>query len=199
MTDPVTDLESRFAAAGCDPALVLACRAGDRNARGEFFRVYRGDVARVTGRILGNPADAEDAVQDAFVEIFRSLPSFRGDSRLTTWLYRIATNVALQKLRRRRRSREDVAAAPDEPTHHTPEREAAAREAARHVHRLLDQLSDKKRIVFVLHEIEGMDAPEIARVVGSNALTVRTRLHYARKEFYRLAQQDRLLDRKVAP
>lgn len=191
------DIETRFRDAGCDPELVLACQAGDRKACSEFFQAYRRDITRILARLIGNAADLDDAVQDTFIEIFRSIRSFRGESRLTTWLYRVATNVALQKLRHRKRSHEDVwAMPPEEATHLTPERDAAAHEAARRVTRLLDRLSPKKRIVFVLHEIEGLDAPEIAKIVSSNSLTVRTRLHYARKEFYRLAMIDRLLEAK---
>lgn len=196
MPDKVAGVDrTGFKDAGCDPNLLAACQAGERDARGELYRIYRRDVARAVARILGGDSpDLEDAVQDTFIEVFRAIPKFRGDSLLTTWIYRVAMNVALQRLRKRRRSREAPTPPPEVATHHTPEREAAAREKTRLVERLVGKLSPKKRAVFVLHEIAGLDAPEIAKIVGSPALTVRTRLHYARKEFYKLVMEERLLD-----
>jgi RNA polymerase sigma-70 factor (ECF subfamily) len=174
-----------------DPGLLAACRSGNRAAQAQFFRLYCREVTRNLARILGDTQDLEDAVQDAFIAIFRSIRSFRGQSRLSTWMYRVCANVALQRLRRRKRSRlTAVAEPPDWASDRNPEVEAATREGIRHVYRLLERLSPKRRLVLVLHEIEGLGALEIAHIVGSNPLTVRTRLHYARKEFYRLAADD---------
>ncbi len=114
---------------------------------------------------------------------------------MSTWLYRVCINVALQRLRKRRRLAEvpadDVA---ESVTEETPERGLDTRRRLDAVYRILDHLSPKKRVVFVLHEIEGREPKEIAQLVGAPVLTVRTRLHYARKEFYARASNDPGLD-----
>jgi RNA polymerase sigma-70 factor, ECF subfamily len=182
------------------PDLVARCQRGDKEALGEFYRLYRAEVARNLHRMLGpGRGDLEDVLQEVFIEVFRSIPRFRGDARVTTWLYRVCVNVALQRLRKRKRraevSSEGVAErAPDLQSAETPERDLDTRRRLDAVYRLLDELSPKKRVVFILHEIEGREPKEIAGIVGAPVLTVRTRLHYARKEFYALAARDRRLD-----
>jgi RNA polymerase sigma-70 factor (ECF subfamily) len=178
------------------PDLVARCQKGDKDALGEFYRLYRAEVARNLHRMLGpGRGDLEDVLQEVFIEVFRSIPRFRGDARVTTWLYRVCVNVALQRLRKRKRraevSSDGVA---ERATDETPERDLDTRRRLDAVYRLLDELSPKKRVVFILHEIEGREPKEIAGIVGAPVLTVRTRLHYARKEFYARAAVDVRLD-----
>src|SRR3954468_22655412 len=139
--------------------------------------------------------DLEDVLQEVFIEVFRSIGRFRGDAKITTWLYRVCVNVALQRLRKRKRraevSSDDVAEhAPDLQSAETPERQLDNMRRLDAVYRILDELSPKKRVVFILHEIEGREPKEIAGIVGAPVLTVRTRLHYARKEFFERASRD---------
>jgi RNA polymerase sigma-70 factor (ECF subfamily) len=175
--------------------LLERCRAGERAALGEFYRLYRNDVVRTLSRVLGpGRGDLEDVLQDVFIEAFRSLGRFRGDAKLSTWLYRVCVNLALQRLRKRKRLAEvpiiDGAQLPESGTDETPEKGLENRRRLDAVYRILDRLSPKKRMVFVLHEIEGHEPKEIAQLVGAPVLTVRTRLHYARKEFYAIAADD---------
>ena len=179
-------------------SLVDRCKTGDRDALGEFYRQYKNEVARNLHRVLGparRQSELEDVMQEVFIEAFRSIARFRGDSKITTWLYRVCVNVALQRLRKVKRrnevSDEDVA---EFKTDQTPEMGLDARRRIHAVYCILDKLADKKRIVFVLHEIEGLEPKEIAAIVGAPVLTVRTRLHYARKEFYERAAKDPSLD-----
>jgi RNA polymerase sigma-70 factor (ECF subfamily) len=139
--------------------------------------------------------DLEDVLQEVFIEVFRSIARFRGDAKITTWLYRVCVNVALQRLRKRKR-RAEVSGdtVTERVTDETPERELDNRRRLDAVYRILDELSPKKRVVFILHEIEGREPKEIASIVGAPVLTVRTRLHYARKEFYARAASDVRLD-----
>ncbi|MCA9671684.1 MAG: sigma-70 family RNA polymerase sigma factor [Myxococcales bacterium] len=169
--------------------LVLRCQQQERTAQAEFYKKYRQDVARTLYKVLGPDSDLEDALQDVFVEVFRSIDKFKGQSKITTWLYRVSVNVALQKLRRRKRRPEGYASAPKEelPDHETPMRALQRKESARLVYGILDTIAPKKRTVFILSEIFGMSAKEISEVVETNPLTVRTRLHYARKEFFKKA------------
>lgn len=165
--------------------LVSRCQDGQRDAFSEFYECYRADVARVLYRILGPDADLEDTLQDVFMEVFRSIEGFRGESRVRTWLYRVCCNVALQRLRRSKRRPEGYAVRRKELAHEeTPLRALERKDNKRVVYSILDTLPPKKRIVFILHEIFGLEPKEIAPLVGANALTVRTRLHYARKDFY---------------
>jgi RNA polymerase sigma-70 factor (ECF subfamily) len=172
-------------------ALIDQCRRGERNALAAFYRTYRADVARTLYRMLGpGRDDVEDVLQEVFIEVFRSISRFRGDAKVSTWLYRVSVNVALQRLRKRRRLAEVVTDTPDTRYEVTPQRALEAQERLRAIYRILDELSPKKRVVFVLHEIEGREPKEIAGIVGAPVLTVRTRLHYARKEFYARASRE---------
>ena len=185
----------QVAAVGSDAAtdaLVARCQRGEREALSDFYRAYRNDVARNLYRVLGpHRDDVEDVVQEVFIEVFRSIARFRGDAKISTWLYRVCVNVALQRLRKRRRLAEVSSdEGPEIRDEQTPQRAAESAERMRAVYRILDELSPKKRLVFVLHEIEGREPKEIAGIVGAPVLTVRTRLHYARKEFFDRAARD---------
>lgn len=184
---------------GLDPVVERA-QKGDEAAFNQLFRIHRDTVVRVVYRVLGPTpeAEVEDVVQDVFIHVFRSLKNFRGDARFTTWLYRLTTNVARMHIRRKRsRPRyahvevperaddTDDRVRPDEAT------ESGRRIAA--LYDLVQELSDKKREVLVLHDFEGVPAKEIAEIVEAPVLTVRTRLFYARKELYaRIAEHPEL-------
>jgi RNA polymerase sigma-70 factor, ECF subfamily len=167
-------------------SLLARAAAGDRVAFREVYQRHRGDVARLVFRMLGARPDAEDVIQEVFFQVFRSLKDFRGQSKFTTWLHRVTVNVVLMH-RRAAKSRPVFA---DEPIEDgqinaetvQPDEDFARRERMRAFSRLLDRLAEKKRVVFILHELEGMAPAEIAKIVGSPVLTVRTRLFYARRE-----------------
>ena len=174
--------------------LIERCRADERAAQDELYHRFRRQVASNLYRVLGDRTDLEDLVQEVFVIAFRGLERFRGDARLSTWLYRICVNVALGKIRTRRRRPTavgvvDLDATPVDPSltdrPETPEKSLERQQERERVYRALEQLAPKKRIVLYLHEIEGLDLKEIAYLVDSNPVTVRTRLFYARREFYK--------------
>jgi len=166
--------------------LVRRAAAGDAAAfRGLFVR-HKNDVARLVYRMLNAPADLDDVIQEVFVQVFRSLKDFRGQSKFSTWLHRVTVNVVLMH-RRSARSRPVLTeempgelVADEGQT--LPDEDAERHERMRAFQRLLARLADKKRVVFVLHELEGMSPAEIAEVVDAPVLTVRTRLFYARRE-----------------
>lgn len=166
--------------------LVRRAAAGDPEAFRALFLRHKSDVSRLVYRMLNAPADLDDVVQEVFVQVFRSLKDFRGQSKFSTWLHRVTVNVVLMH-RRSARSRPVLAEElPGELVADAgqtlPDEEVDRRERMRAFQRLLARLADKKRIVFVLHELEGMSPAEIADVVGAPVLTVRTRLFYARRE-----------------
>ena len=175
--------------------LIARCRANERAAQDAFYARFRRTVAATLYRVLGDRTDLDDLVQEVFVIAFRGLERFRGEARLSTWLYRICVNVALGRIRTRKRRPAaigvaDLDAASADPSlterPEQPDRSLERRQEQERVYAALEQLAPKKRIVLYLHEIEGLDLKEIAYLVDSNPVTVRTRLFYARREFYRI-------------
>jgi RNA polymerase sigma factor (sigma-70 family) len=173
--------------------LVVRCQAGEPAAFRELFRAHRADVARLVHRMLGPTSDLDDVIQEVFLQVHKSIKDFRGQSRLSTWLYRVTVNVVLMH-RRSARSRPVFVEQPE--THAPsdgnplPDEQVARRARIRAFNRLLERLSEKKRIVFVLHELEGMAPAEIARIVEAPVLTVRTRLFYARRELAEMLRDE---------
>jgi RNA polymerase sigma-70 factor, ECF subfamily len=175
-----------------DEELVERFQRGEASAFSELFRRHQPRVARLVLRMLGTgqrgqaaTIELEDLVQDVFVQIYRSLESFRGQARLSTWIYRIAVNVVLMH-RRSARTRPSFARAEEAPSPIDPglgpHDEMVQRRNVLALYRHLGQLSEKKRTVYILHEIEGLAPAEIGKIVGAPVLTVRTRLFYARRE-----------------
>jgi RNA polymerase sigma-70 factor (ECF subfamily) len=173
--------------------LIQRCRADDRAAQDELYHRFRRQVAGNLYRVLGDRTDLDDLVQEVFVIAFRGLERFRGDARLSTWLYRICVNVALGRIRTRKRKPPAIGVADLDLTNadpslierpEQPDRTLERQRDRERVYRALETLAPKKRIVLYLHEIEGLDLKEIAYLVDSNPVTVRTRLFYARREFY---------------
>src|SRR5262245_29700155 len=171
-----------------DPLITRAQR-GDPQALRELFERFRGDVTRVAFRVLGPTPDLEDVVQEAFVQLYRALPSYQRHAKFSTWLYRVVTNVARMH-RRRARSRPQLESRSSEQLERhphasgQPDAEAERAERQRAPYRHLEALSERKRTVLVLHDLVGLPASEIAEIVAAPVLTVRTRLFYARRELY---------------
>jgi RNA polymerase sigma-70 factor (ECF subfamily) len=166
--------------------LIARAAAGEAPAFRQLYERHRSDVARLVYRMLGPRSDVDDVIQEVFVQVYKSLKDFRGQSKFSTWLHRVTVNVVLMH-RRAARSRPAFADEPPaEPALRSsdlaPDEDAQRRERMRAFARLLGRLADKKRVVFVLHELEGVPPSEIAQIVGAPVLTVRTRLFYARRE-----------------
>lgn len=177
-----------------EAATLQRAASGDAAAFRVLFARHRVDVQRLVFRMVGARPDLDDIVQEVFIQVYRSLRDFRGQSKFSTWLHRVTVNVVLMH-RRAARSRPTYAEeAPDDLAHDAkqvlPDEAAARRERMRAFGRLLDRLADKKRIVFVLHELEGKAPAEIAEIVGAPVLTVRTRLFYARRELEAMWQDE---------
>ncbi len=180
------------------PPYVRRAMTGDAAAFRDVYAHHRRDVARLANRLLGPRGDLDDVIQEVFIQVFRSLPAFRGDSRFTTWLHRVTVNVVLMHLRAQR-SRPQYA--PEAPAETTPANDTASpldnvarNERMKALYRILDSVSDKKRTVFILHDLEGVAAADISKMVGAPVLTVRTRLFYARKEVYAAMASEPALD-----
>jgi RNA polymerase sigma-70 factor (ECF subfamily) len=161
--------------------------AGEPAAFGELVLRYQDRLYNSLVRVLGSAEDARDAVQEAFVQAFVKLESFRGASAFYTWLYRIAFNQAMSHARRKRPTRsldEARAGRGQEPVDVQPAPDARldASERAKQVHRALAELSAEYRQVIVLREMDGCKYEEIAELLELPVGTVRSRLFRARLE-----------------
>jgi RNA polymerase sigma-70 factor (ECF subfamily) len=179
---------------GGEADLVDRLRRGDEDAYEILVRQFGGHALAVARRLLRNEDEAHDAVQDAFLQAFRSFARFRADCKLSTWLHRIVVNAALMKLRARRREPEqsidDLLPQFVEDghwAHAVPDwREPADVALQRHetralVRELIDRLPETYRTVLVLRDIEELDTEEAARVLGITPNAVKIRLHRARQ------------------
>ena len=174
-----------------EAALIARLVAGEDRAFRELYDAHSGDVFRLARRFVHSDAEAADVVQEVFVSAFRYIGRFRGQSRLRTWLYRITVNRALKRRRWWTRRRE----VPDDPLERhalgqvPPDRLAADREALKVVEKLLERIEVRKRMVLMLHELEGLDTKQIAEVMNCPRSTVLTRLSRARAELVKLAAE----------
>jgi RNA polymerase sigma-70 factor (ECF subfamily) len=171
-----------------DESLLQQAVAGDREALDELFKRYRLVAFRVAHRLLGNEADALDAVQEAFIKALLHLPSFQGRSSFKTWFLRVVSNAALD-LGRQRGRREGVSldGLPAnyreewEPRQHpNPSRDLERHDMRRKIQEALDQLPLAQRQTFVLHAEAELSYREVAETLGISIGTVMSRLYYAR-------------------
>lgn len=173
MREPLTD----------DDPLMARLRAGDGGAFEEMVTAYQHRVFGVALRMLGNRAEAEDIAQETFLRAHRALAGFRGEARLGTWLYAIASRLCLTRLAAgpRRHERSDEAALAQAAADGASAAEAVERhELTAALHEAVAALPEERRIVVVLRDLEGLAYEEIAEVLGLPLNTVRSRLHRAR-------------------
>ncbi len=166
-----------------DRALVERCRAGDLAAFEEIYRLHSGKLYSLACRMLGNATDAEDLLQEIFLSAHRKLDGFRGESALSTWLYRLATNQCLDHLRSRAaRTNQVTDTIEDEPSlSDVGSRGLAERTVAKmDLERAVAKLPDGARAAFVLHDIQGLEHREVAEALGIAEGTSKSQVHKAR-------------------
>jgi RNA polymerase sigma factor (sigma-70 family) len=176
-----------------DMALVERIGGGDHAAFESLMRTYNGKLFRIARAILKDDQDAEDALQDAYLEAYRHLDEFRGASELSTWLTRIVVNQALMRLRKEKRRSSIVpfrtgtstdAESPEtqvpDITSESPSAAAIRGETRRILERRIDELPASFRTVFIMREVEDMGVDEIAECLSISPATVRTRVFRAR-------------------
>ncbi len=178
-----------------DAALVAGVRVNEPGAAGRMWDRYAPLVRRILRRILG-PVDAEDAVQDAFLRLFRDLGSLRDPAALRSFLIGITLHVAKSELRRRRARRwlllsDDGILAEPEATEIDERHEPRA--AIRRLYQVLDRVSDERRAVFVLRYVEGLDLEELSAILDCSLATTKRRVADAAKRVCALAASDPLL------
>jgi RNA polymerase sigma-70 factor (ECF subfamily) len=178
-----------------DVALVRAVLAGDPGAPGRMWDRHASLVRRVLRRVVG-PVDVEDAMQDAFLRLFRDLGTLRDRSALRGFLLGIALHVARSELRKRRARRwlllsDDGAVV--EPEALPPDGRLESRAAVLRLYALLDRISDERRAVFVLRFVEGLELAELSEVLGCSLATTKRRVADAAERVSTLAAGDPLL------
>lgn len=162
---------------------VTRAAAGDPAAQERLIREQWPRVEGLLARMLGPRADLEDLVQTVFIETVRALPRFRGDSKVSTFVGGITVRVAMRAMRARGRAPR-VVPLPSQllSSEPGPERRAEAVELLQRVRALLEDLSEVKRVAFMLWALEGMAVDEIATLMGASVPATRSRIFYAQKE-----------------
>lgn len=177
-----------------DTTLVRAAQRGDKHAFAQLVAKYEQRVYNLARKMMRDQQDAEDVLQETFISVFRHLDEFQGDAAFATWLYRIATNASLMKLRGRKTPPLSL----DEPVesdayagdgampreivdwNFTPEEALLSTEVREQMDAAVAALPESMRAVFVLRDIEGLSVQETAEVLGISVPNVKTRLHRAR-------------------
>jgi RNA polymerase sigma-70 factor (ECF subfamily) len=137
------------------------------------------------------PGEREDACQDVFLAVYRSLPRFRGDAQLSTWIYKIAARGTSRLIQRRRLQRLLSTLMLSEPLPPPTSDQSERTERLQILDNLLDRVDPKKRLVLILFELEGLPIEDVARVVGCPENTAWSRLHHARAQLLKAAKRRR--------
>ncbi len=177
-----------------DAELVARLQAGDDSAFEKLVRTYMPRLLRIARRFLSSEEDARDAVQDAFVSVFKSIKNFEKNAQLSTWLHRIIINSSLMKLRsRRRRPEQEIETLlprfqedghqvePSTPWTESAQTVLERAELRDAVRKSIDQLPENYREILLLRDIEELTADETAEALGISKNVVKVRLHRARQ------------------
>jgi RNA polymerase sigma-70 factor (ECF subfamily) len=182
-----------------DARFIAALRRRDEPAFNQLVLRYQDRVHNICFRLLGSHEDAREVAQETFVSVFTQIESFRGDSQLGTWVYRIATNHAKNRIKylarrhdRKRTSIEDLAESVSDGRLSArvarPDEELDGRQLEAFLQAELAALDEEQRVVVVLRDIEGLSYEEVSEVTGLNLGTVKSRLHRARTQLNQAVQ-----------
>ena len=181
-----------------DHRLIAECLQGDTAAYGVLVRRYQDRLYNTVYRLVDNAEDAYDVVQEAFLNAYQSLDSFKGDSLFFTWLYRIAVNTAISLKRKQRpvvsidasRNGEQGIEPLDLAESNRPGHAMEQAEQERRIHQALARLSPEHRAVLVMKDMEGQKYEIMAEILQVPIGTIRSRLHRARLELRELLEKD---------
>ncbi len=193
---------------------IRRAQRGDAEAFERLYRLHSRRVYSVCLRMVSNTAEAEDLTQEAFLQLFRKIHTFRGDSAFSTWLHRMAVNVVLMRLRKKRLPETSL----DETSEQDEESGAPKKEIGGpdnllagsidrvNIERAVEQLPPGYRAVFLLHDVQGFEHNEIAGIMGCSIGNSKSQLHKARTRLREIlqdvvreqARQDRLVAKEKA-
>ncbi|HVU99821.1 MAG TPA: sigma-70 family RNA polymerase sigma factor [Verrucomicrobiae bacterium] len=190
---PPKDVDEATAEPIEESVLVERAREGDLDAYDQLVRRYQERIYATLYHMTSNHEDANDLAQEAFIKAFHALKSFKGGSSFYTWVYRIAVNKTINFLKQRKNKQQMSLDDLDFNAEHdpdlvalisdkTPRREVNLSELQEKLNVALQKLSEPHRLVVTLHDVQGLSHEEIAKIVGCNIGTVRSRLFYARQQ-----------------
>jgi len=164
-----------------DAGIIIRCQRGDRDAQQQLYEFYHRKVHQRMVRMVGGE-QADDLTQRVFLQVFRTIGQFAGDARLETWIYRVATNEALQHLRRSRRHATGPLDWEPVDVNSDPRQRLEQRDLLQHS---MQRLEPELRCIFLLREVEELSYREIAKTLGIPEGTVGSRLNRARSDLKR--------------
>lgn len=170
---------------------VAQAKQGDADAFALLVQTYETSVYRLALRMCGNAHDAEEVAQEAFMAAWKGLPSFRGESKFSSWLYQLTTNEAINFLRKEKRHRA-VTPLEDEmepATGDTAQQAAETKELQQALQQALDALTPEHRQIFLLRQMRQLSYEEIGRLLGLESGTVKSRLNRAKKQLRQILLQ----------
>jgi len=178
--------------------LIQQLRAGDELAFKKLVDSYQDMVFNTALGIVQNPEDAEDVAQEVFIQVYRSIDQFKGDSRLSTWMYRITTTKALDHIRSKKRKKRfafitSLFGPNDELMHdpvdfHHPGVTLDKKEEAAMLWKMIAQLPENQKVAFNLHRTEGLSYQEIGTIMQLTVASVESLLHRARKNLRKILE-----------
>lgn len=165
--------------------LIDKLKIGDNQAFREFVNQYRKDVLNLCYGFVRNQEDAEDIAQEVFIEVYRSISNFRGDSKLSTWIYRIAVSRSLNKVKKNKfknllTSFENLFDQNALVSNNDPHNQLQSKDQAKLVQKTIDKLSENQRIAFVLHHYDGYSYLQIAEIMNNSIPSVESLIHRAK-------------------
>jgi RNA polymerase sigma factor (sigma-70 family) len=189
--------------------LILQLRAGDELAFKSLVANYQDMVYNTALGVVQNAQDAEDVAQEVFIQVYRSIDQFKGDARLSTWIYRITTTKALDHIRSKRRKKRfafitSLFGPNDELVHEPvdfqhPGVALDRKEQAALLFRMIEQLPDNQKVAFTLHKTEGLSYQEIADVMELSVSAVESLLFRARQNLRKLLEKHFHQDNSKGP
>jgi RNA polymerase sigma-70 factor (ECF subfamily) len=174
-----------------DAVLAAACRSGDLRAYERLYAMHGARMKNLARNVLGNPIDAEDAVQETFLKVQRSIASFRGQSSFVTWTYRILINTCYDARRSRLRKKEVANDDSEETPRHEPRAPGAHPALRMALERALAKLTQHQRDVFLLYEVEGFRHAEIAGMLEMTETASKNTLFQAKKNLRQMLEPPR--------
>lgn len=182
--------------------LIKKLKSGDREVFNQIVNTHQTKVINIAYGMLSSREDAYDAAQETFLRVFNGIGAFKGGSSISTWIYRICTNVCTDMLRKRQRSGnivsidnddEDAPALELVDDSPTPEQATEANERQQAVRRAISMLSDEYKAVITLYDIEGLSYDEISSVLKCPVGTIKSRLNRARNNLKKILSENREL------
>ena len=177
---------------------IRRAQAGDAAAFEHLFQLHSRRVYALCLRMVGNPADAEDLAQEAFLQLFRKIATFRGESAFSTWLHRMTVNVVLMRLRKKSLPTDSLEESLEPDAENSgPKRDVGAPDLRLsgavdrvNLERSIEKLPPGYRTVFILHDVQGYEHNEIADIMGCSVGNSKSQLHKARTRLRELLQEE---------